>query len=71
MFVGGGAEDGRGVEAGGVFAVAVVAAAVEDDGGDAGTGDEIEDVFVPGYKMPVVQLHLAEAVILIFMASAP
>ena len=43
-----GAEDGRGVEAGGVFSVAVVAAAVEDDGGDAGLSDEVEDVIVAG-----------------------
>ena len=37
--VGGGAKDGRGMEAGGVLAVAVVATAVEDHGGDAGPGD--------------------------------
>ena len=39
----GGAEDGRGVEAGGVLAIPVVAAAVEDDGRNAGPGDEIEE----------------------------
>ena len=50
----GGAQDGRGVEAGGVFAVAVVTAAVEDDGGHAGSGDEVEDVLVPGRKVAVV-----------------
>ena len=43
LSVGGGPQDGRGVEAGGVFAVAVVAPAVEDDGGYAGPGDEVED----------------------------
>ena len=64
MLVGGGAEDGGGVEAGGVFAVAVVAAAVEDDGGDAGPGDEVEDVFFPSGEVAIVQPHLAEAVIL-------
>ena len=52
------------MEAGGVFAVAVVAPAVEDDGGDAGSGDEIEDVIVPGGEVAVVEPHLAEAVIL-------
>ncbi len=34
-----GPKDGCGVEAGGVFAVPVVAAAVEDNGGNAGLGD--------------------------------
>ncbi len=34
-----GPKDGGSVEAGGVFAVPVVAAAVEDDGGNAGLGD--------------------------------
>jgi len=43
------------VEAGGVFAVAVVAAAVEDDGGDTGSGDEVEDVIVAGGEVAVVQ----------------
>jgi hypothetical protein len=43
------------VEAGGVFAVAVVAAAVKDDGGDAGSGDEVEDLFVPGGEVAIVQ----------------
>jgi len=33
LYVGGGALDGRGVESGGVLAVAVVAPAVEDGGG--------------------------------------
>jgi hypothetical protein len=47
-----------------VFAVAVVAPAVEDDGRYAGSGDEVEDVVVPGGEMSVVQPHLAEAVIL-------
>jgi len=60
----GGAKDGRGVEAGGVFAVAVIATAVEDDGGDAGPGDEVEHVFVPGGEIAVVKPHLADAVIL-------
>jgi len=44
------------VEAGGVFAVPVVAASVEDDGGDAGLCDEVEDVLVPGGEVAVVQL---------------
>jgi hypothetical protein len=39
-----------------VLAVAVIAAAVEDDGGDAGSGDEVEDVLVPGCEVAVVQL---------------
>ena len=39
-----------------MFAVAVIAAAVEDDGGDGGPGDEVEDVVVPGGEVPVVQL---------------
>ena len=43
------------MEAGSVFAVAVVAAAVEDDGGDAGSGDEVEDVIVPGGEVAVIQ----------------
>ncbi len=47
-----------------MFAVAVVAATVEDDGGDAGLSDEVEDVVVPGGEMSVVQPHLPEAVIL-------
>jgi hypothetical protein len=64
MLVGGGAKDGRGVETGGVLAVAVVATAVEDDGRDGASGDEVEDVIVPGGEMSVVQPHLAEAVIL-------
>ena len=64
LAVGRGTEDGRGVDAGGVFAVPVVAAAVEDDGGDAGPGDEVEHVFVPGGEIAVVKPHLAEAVIL-------
>ncbi len=34
-----GSKDSGGVEAGGVFAIPVVAAAVEDDGGNAGLGD--------------------------------
>ncbi len=34
-----GPKDCCGVEAGGVFAVPVVAAAVEDDGGNTGLGD--------------------------------
>ena len=58
-----GAEDGRGVEAGGVFAVAVVAAAVENRGGDAGGGDETEDVFVAGGEVGVGEFHLTEAVV--------
>ena len=52
------------MEAGGVLAVAVIAAAVEDDGGDAGPGDEVEDVVVAGGEVAVVQPHLSEAVIL-------
>jgi len=64
MLVGSGAEDGGGVEAGGVFAVAVVAPAVEDDGRYAGAGDEVEDVVVPGGEVAVAEPHLAEAVIL-------
>jgi hypothetical protein len=44
------------VEAGGVFAVAVIAPAEEDDGGDTGLGDEVEDVLVPGCEVAVVQL---------------
>ena len=60
----GGAQDGRGVEEGGVFAVTVVAPAVEDDGRDAGLGYEVEDVLVPGRKVAVVESHLSEAVIL-------
>jgi hypothetical protein len=43
-----GAQDGVGVEAGGVFAVPIVAAAVEGDGGYAGPGEEVEDMIVPG-----------------------
>ena len=39
-----------------MFAVAVVASAVEDDGGYAGPGYEVEDVLVPGCEMTVVQL---------------
>ena len=52
------------MEAGGVFAVPVVAASVEDDGRHAGAGDEVEDVFVPGGEVAVAQPHLAEAVVL-------
>ena len=52
------------MEAGGVFAVAVVAAAVEDNGRNASPGDEVEDMLVPGGEVAVVQPHLAEAVIL-------
>ena len=52
------------MEAGGVFAVAVIASAVEDDGGYAGPGDEAEHVLIPGGEVDVVKLHLAEAVIL-------
>ena len=47
-----------------MLAVAVVAAAVDDDGRYAGPGDEVEDVIVPGGEVTVVQPHLAEAVIL-------
>ena len=47
-----------------MFAVAVVAAAVEDYGGNAGPGDEVEHVLIPGGEMSVVQFHLAEAVVL-------
>ena len=64
LSVGGGPQDGRGVEAGGVFAVAVVAPAVEDDGGYAGPGDEVEDVLVSGGEVAVAKPHLAEAVVL-------
>ena len=39
-----------------MFAVAVVAPAVEDDGGYAGPGDEVEDVLVSGGEVAVVQL---------------
>jgi hypothetical protein len=59
-----GAKDGGGVEAGGVFAVAIVASAVEDGGGYAGPGDEVEDVVVTGGEVAVVKPHLPEAVIL-------
>ena len=52
------------MEAGGVFAIPVVTTAVEDDRGDAGLGDEAEHVLVAGGEMSVVQLHLAEAVVL-------
>ena len=52
------------MEAGGVFAVAVVAAAVKDDGGYAGPGDEVEDVFVPGGEVAVFKPHLPKAVLL-------
>ena len=52
------------MEAGSVFAVPVVAAAVEDYGGNAGPGDEAEHVVVAGGEMSIVQLHLAEAVVL-------
>ena len=52
------------MEAGGVFAVPVVAASVEDDGGDVGLCHEVEDVIVPGGEVAVVQLHLAKTVIL-------
>ena len=58
------------MEAGGVFAVAVVAAAVEDDGGYAGTGDEVEDVLVPGGEVAIVKPHLAEAVVLMRIGSS-
>ena len=54
-----------GVEAGGVFAVPVVATAVEDDGRNTGPSDEVEDVLVPGGEVAVVQPHLAKMVILI------
>ena len=47
-----------------MFAVAVVPAAVEDDGGNTCPGDEVEDVLVPGGEVPVVQSHLAKAVVL-------
>ena len=47
-----------------MFAVAVVSAPVENDGGDAGPGDEVEDVIVTGGEVAVVKSHLAEAVIL-------
>ena len=53
------------MEAGGVFAVTVVASAVEDDGGYTGPGDEVEDVVDPGGEVPVVESHLAGAVILL------
>ncbi len=39
MSVSCGPKDGGGVEAGGVFAIPVVAAAVEDDGGNAVLSD--------------------------------
>ena len=48
-----------------MLAVAVVAATVEDDGGYASLGDEVEDVLVPGGELSVVQPHLAKMVILI------
>ena len=38
-----------------MFAVAVVATTVEDDGRYAGPGDEVEDVIVPGCEVAVVQ----------------
>ena len=47
-----------------MFAVAVVAPAVEDDGGYAGPGDEVEDVLVSGGEVAVAKPHLAEAVVL-------
>ena len=52
-----------------MFAVVVVAAAVEDYGGDAGLCDEVEDVVVTGCEVAVVQSHLAEAVV--FMGIGP
>ena len=38
-----------------MFAVAVIATAVEHDGGYAGSSDEVEDVLVPGCEVAVVQ----------------
>ena len=58
------------MEAGGVLAVSIIAAAVEDDGGYAGPGDEVEDVLVPGGEVSVVQPHLAEAVVLMRVGSS-
>ncbi len=55
------------MEAGGVLAVAVVAAAVEHDGRYAGPGDKVEDVLVPGGEVAVVQPHLPEAVVLMWI----
>ena len=40
-----------------MFAVKVVAPAVEHDGGDAGSGDEVEGMLLPGGEMTVVQPH--------------
>ena len=53
--MGGGPQDAGRVEAGGVFAVAVVAATVEDGGEDAGPGDKVEDVIVSDGEVSVVQ----------------
>ena len=57
------------MEAGGVLAVPVVATAVEDDGRNAGPGDEVEDVVVPGGEVAVAEPHLAEAVVLMRIGS--
>ena len=38
-----------------MFEVAVVATTVEDDGRYAGSGDKVEDVFVPGGEVAIIQ----------------
>lgn len=61
----GGAEHGVSVETGGVEAVAVVAAAVEDDGGGAVLVNQIEDDGVALREVGVGQAHLTKAVVLV------
>lgn len=66
----GGAQDGGGMEAGGVFAVAIVAAPVEDGGGGSRSRDELQNVLVAGREVGVGKFHLAKAVVLVGVGAS-
>ena len=53
------------MDAGRVFAVAVVAAAVKDRGGGSRPRDETQNVFVAGREVGVGEFHLAKAVVFV------
>ena len=55
------------MDAGGVLAVAIVAAAVKDCGGGSGprSRDELQNMLVAGREVGVGEFHLAKAVVLV------
>jgi len=58
------------MEAGGVLAVAVVAAPVEDSGGGSRSRDELQNVLVAGREVGVGEFHLAKAVVLVGVGAS-